>query len=247
MGRASTAKKVSRAAATGGGGTKRGSTPWGWYGGLAAVVVVLGALLASAVLGRRNPEPPGPTDHWHMAIGLYACGAGDGSGGYLPDLAQPSDLIGIHTHSDGIVHVEPQSSADTGGNATLGRWDEGQPDLELDADSITVGERTWSNGDACPGGQPGRVRVIQDGQEVDTEPGDVRIRPDGQVTVAFAPEGSPIPPIPDASAKIAAANGGQTEPSAENPDGGPPGPNPQAGAPAPAAATTPTSPPATDE
>ena len=43
MGKASSNKKVLRAASTGGGRTSRGSTPWGWYS-VVAVAVVLGTV-----------------------------------------------------------------------------------------------------------------------------------------------------------------------------------------------------------
>ena len=47
MGKASSAKKVARAARTGGGRTRRGTTSWVWPG-LMALVVVIGLSLWSA-------------------------------------------------------------------------------------------------------------------------------------------------------------------------------------------------------
>src|SRR5437868_909051 len=154
MGKASSSKKVARAASTGGGRTARGRTPWGWYSSLFLVVVV-GTLLIVVSRGNVNKaaaEPPTVKDHWHTAYSIDICGA------LKPNLPQPSTLIGIHTHTDGLIHVEPQNSLDTGKHATLGRFVSGEPGFKLTRTSIQYpGEKTWHNGDKCPDGKPGKI------------------------------------------------------------------------------------------
>src|SRR5687768_15606849 len=99
MGKASSAKKVARAARTGGGRTRRGTTSWVWPG-LMAVVVILGT--AGIVYSRDQRQPdntrPLTTDHWHAAVGYYICGS------FVPNLPEGDDPLGIHGHGDNIVH-----------------------------------------------------------------------------------------------------------------------------------------------
>src|SRR5205085_6332474 len=121
MGKASSSKKVARAARTGGGRTRRGSTSWLWPT-LMAVIVLLGT--AGVVYSREQRQPdtsrpvasgPGrPGDHWHAAIGFYVCGQ------FQPNISEAADPLGIHTHADGIVHVHPFASRSAGKNAKLG-------------------------------------------------------------------------------------------------------------------------------
>src|ERR1044072_4547410 len=81
MGKASQAKKVNRAAATGGGRTAGKKTPVAWYSALFVVVVlgVLGVFTASQSLNDKeasaatNP-PVANKDHWHAAYGFNLCG-----------------------------------------------------------------------------------------------------------------------------------------------------------------------------
>ncbi len=121
MGKASSSKKVARAARTGGGRTRRGSSSWLWPA-LMAVIVVLGT--AGVVYSReqRAPDNSRPVaagagregDHWHAAIGFYICGQ------FQPDISAAADPLGIHTHDDGIVHIHPFTSRAAGKNAKLG-------------------------------------------------------------------------------------------------------------------------------
>ena len=120
MGKASSAKKVARAARTGGGRTRRGPTSWVWPG-LMALVVVLGTAGIVYSRDQRQPDNTRPLaasagragDHWHAAIGFYICGA------FVPDLAEGEDPLGIHSHGDNIVHIHPFGSSAAGKRATL--------------------------------------------------------------------------------------------------------------------------------
>src|SRR5437764_1360996 len=72
MGKASSSKKVARAASTGGGRTARGRTPWGWYSSIFLVVVV-GTLLI--VVSRIHVEPQNSLDTGkHATLGRFVSG-----------------------------------------------------------------------------------------------------------------------------------------------------------------------------
>src|SRR5581483_637833 len=192
MGKASSSKKVSRAASTGGGRTARGRTPWGWYSSL-FVVVVVGTLLI--VMSRSNvnkaaAEPPTVKDHWHTAYSIDICGT------VKPNLQQPPTLIGIHTHTDGLIHGEPQNSLDTGKHATVGRFVSGEPGFKLTRTSITYpGDKTYRNGDKCPDGKPGKlVAKVWDpgdnkGKMVTGDPNKILIKNDRLLALGFVTDG----------------------------------------------------------
>jgi hypothetical protein len=193
MGKASSAKKVSRAARTGGGRTSRRSNiSWG-FPLIMTLVVVLGVIGVVFSRGQHSAAADSPTvnDHWHSAYAFDVCGS------FLPNLPQPPNLIGLHTHGDGVIHIEPQDPVlDTGKNASLGRFIGGYPGLKLSKTSFTVINETWSNGQKC-GDKVARVSVRADGVVVKGDPNKVRISKDGWVTIAFLPVGELAPPPPD--------------------------------------------------
>src|SRR5437660_9818680 len=106
MGKASSSKKVARAAGAGGGRTVRGRQPWLYWS-----VIILTVILGTAgVVSSRNSrlhgistsgsQPPrAGVDHWHVAYGIFICDHFDPA---MPDNGQ--DPVGIHTHGDGIIH-----------------------------------------------------------------------------------------------------------------------------------------------
>jgi hypothetical protein len=192
MGKASSSKKVARAASTGGGRTARGRTPWLWYTSMFGVVV-LGTLLI--VISRSNvnqaaAEPPTVKDHWHTAYAINICGT------VQPNLPQPAKLIGIHTHTDGLIHVEPQNTLDTGKGATLGRFVSGEPGFKLTKTSIQYpGQKRYTNGDKCPDGKPGKVvakvwdKIDSKGSIVAGDPNNILIKNDRLLTLGFVTDG----------------------------------------------------------
>jgi hypothetical protein len=169
-----------------------------------AAVVVLGVL--GVVLSRNQhsaaADSPTVNDHWHAAYGFDVCG------NFLPDLPQPANLIGLHTHGDGVIHIEPQDPiADTGKNATLGRFVNGYAGMKLTRTSFTVINKTWKNGDMC-GDKPGKVVVKRNGSTVTGDPNSVRVPKNGWITIAFVPEGEQVGPPPNWQGKVDKANGG---------------------------------------
>src|ERR1700692_761068 len=95
----------------------------------AAAILVIGGSVAVALSRGNSASGIGPkaTDHWHAALGVDDCGnwapnwltptsATDGT----PVRAGTTIYAGMHSHGDGIMHMEPQSSVDMGKNATVG-------------------------------------------------------------------------------------------------------------------------------
>src|SRR5215210_6575518 len=141
-------------------------------------------------------KPPGLNDHWHTAYAINICGS------LQPNLPQPSRLLGMHTHNDGLIHAEPYvtgSILDRGDNANVARFVESEPGLKLTSTEIQMpGGQAYKNGDKCDGKDPGRIIFRQwenagsDEFKDYTNPKDVKITDGGAVTVAFVPEGAEI-------------------------------------------------------
>ncbi len=78
------------------------------------------------------------------------------------------DPGGIHTHQDGVIHIHPFQTATTGRNARLSDFF-GQTGLEVTSNKIQLPDdpalgdnsgKTFENGDECPDGQEGVVKVL---------------------------------------------------------------------------------------
>lgn len=199
MGKASSAKKVARAAKTGG----KASADDRKLGFPAAVlaVMVVGVGLVVFARSERTSADVAPTldDHWHYAYGVYTCDA------FATNLADAGpDENGIHTHEDGIIHIHPFSSAVTGNDATFGEF-ASMTGLTLEDDSFTLPDgTTYKDGDDC-GGEKGKVVLARwPADDPDAEPvifeddfGSVKFSEDrGVITLAFLPEGAEVPRPP---------------------------------------------------
>lgn len=202
MGKASTNKKVARAAATGGGArTGRGvaAGPWKWYA-VIAVAVVVGVLLL--VMSRQERidsiskvGPPRPGDHWHVAYGLHVCGI------FQPELSIETDPQGIHTHApegrgDGVIHIHPFTSKAAGKNATLGKFVDAAG-LGLEDGKLTMPDGdVYEDGDKC-GGKESSLRVKLDDKVFTDDLRDISFTKDrGKLTIFFGPEDAEIPDPP---------------------------------------------------
>lgn len=159
-----------------------------------------------------SEEPPGLNDHWHTAFAVNICGTPQ------PNLPQPSRLLGVHTHTDGLLHSEPfvtGSVLDRGPNANLARFAEGEPGFKLTSTEVQVpGGQLMTNGDKCDGKDPGRLvfRVWDkaDGDKYQdyANPKDVKVKDGAAVTIAFVPEGADIPK-PTSIPNLANPNAGE--------------------------------------
>jgi len=234
MGKASSNKKVARAAKAGGGRARAAGERNVVFPAALALVVVLGTLLVVYARDERVAtalEPPLIGDHWHAASGFYVCDS------FGPGLGEFSSPGGLHTHgTDSIIHIEPGSSAGAGENANLVNTLEYAVDalggdvLSDDQLGIPGGDTYIEGEDSCPeaDGEPiVQVAVWNDvASAVEGDPPDrvvqrgfdrLRFRRDGQVfTIAFAPAGADLPAPPNL-ADLASTNGVPEEPA---PQGG---------------------------
>jgi hypothetical protein len=216
VGKASSAKKAARVAKSSSGRRVRSQQGLVFPVAL-AVVLTLG--LALVVYGRAtNRQDLGapqlntasqPGDHWHSAYGVYICDQ------FVPSMSvgvEP-DPGGIHTHQDGVIHIHPFQTATTGRNARLSDFF-GQTGLDVSSSKIQLPDdpalgdnsgKTFENGDECPDGQEGVVKVLVWDDAAGTDDANVfvadidrvRFTNDGMAfTFAFVPEDLDVSSIP---------------------------------------------------
>jgi hypothetical protein len=218
MGKASSSKKVARAARAGGrtAGNKQRNL---LFPGVIGVIMVLGVALVAFAANDRKSEtdvPPVLGDHWHAAVGFYVCDQ------FEPDLAEFESRVGIHTHGDGVIHIHPSSEGGAGENATLGEFLEGAG-VTLTDTELTIGENTWKEGDQKCGDEDAELVVAQ-WKDVESSEGkpalirrdfdSIRFREDGEgYTIAFVPEDTTDIPKPASAAQLQAL-GAADDPSA---------------------------------
>ena len=199
MGRASSSKKVSRAASTGGGRTARGAKPWLWYTAMGLVVLLGVAGILTSRAERRDelasgadPTPPVvDRDHWHSAYGVYLCDE------FAPPISDERDPKGIHTHADGVIHVHPFVRSAAGDNATLGLFADAVRMTLTDDEIRLPGGKSHKEGSTNCDGKPGIVQVQVDGEKVVTKDvRDIKFTDRQLLTIAFAPKGAELSPPP---------------------------------------------------
>ena len=165
------------------------------------MVSFLAVLLIAGCSTGSKPGPRARADHWHAAFGVFLCDR------YLPDFDASTlpDREGIHGHDDGLVHIHPFSETAAGANAILQRFTDAIT-MTLTATTLTLAiaepPLDLKNGDACPNGKPGRLRVVDfSGPSLQTavevsNPLQSRFTPDRIFAFVFAPEDVVIPPPP---------------------------------------------------
>lgn len=204
MGKASSSKKVARAARAGqsSGPTERRELG---FPIAIALVVVLGVLLVAWARTQRETEAPTLTDHWHSAYGIYICDVE-----FLSPFTTENDPQGIHSHADSLIHIHPFGSAVTGSGATIDVFMEAMQASFDDNQLIMPDGTVYSEADTtCEGGAPvwqvARWTNALDADDTDPEVitedlADVRFLGDGEAfTLALVPEGFDIPPPPSAA------------------------------------------------
>ena len=203
MGKASSSKKVARAARAGGRATSGPKRNLGYPLAIGAIILVgvLLVLFARSENQEAAAATPTLTDHWHASFGIYVCDT------FLDPLQdQVQDTTGLHTHGDGIAHIHPFNGGSTGKNATLAKWGE-TTGIEFTSDSFTVNGTTYQDGYDCSG-QPADVALyVWDADDPDGEPtvysddfGKVHFDRDRMaMTLAVVPEGTDVPLPPSTS------------------------------------------------
>ncbi len=218
MGKASSNKKVARAAKAGGGRARAAGERNLLFPSALALVVILGTLLVVYARDDRQAEAlvsPQVGEHYHSSYGYYVC---DEFLADLPEFVAPQNG-GIHTHGDGLIHIHPFATSRAGKNATLTNFlgDAGEVlggGGELSDDSVAVpGGQTYTEGeDTCEGidGDPIVQVAVWESARAGLDGGDPTIFTSGfdellldeegkAYAIAFAPEGAEIPIPPSTS------------------------------------------------
>jgi hypothetical protein len=208
------------------------------------LVVIVG--IALIIYSRSTaPTPVGPyvsgsshtTDtHWHAALGVYYCdhwlgdstGAGVWSWPYATPSGSPAQAgntqvyAGLHSHGDGIIHMEPAVTAESGRNATVGLYFQ-YGGWKLSSTGFTFLGTTAKNGDKC-GDKPGTLQWATArwdttmGKQTYTvhtgDPAKYKLYNYDIVVIAFLPEGKTIDSIgnPPSLKNLANATNVETQP-----------------------------------
>jgi hypothetical protein len=197
---------------------KRGGSTW-FYAALACIVIAGTAGIAFTVGGSADVHPlvlnaaNGQGDHWHAALGVDVCGQWLANPTqFLQQHDNPNVYAGLHTHSDGFVHVEAATRSEAGDNATFGRfltyggWSASDTSFNLWAGPAAAPTKTsWQNGDKCPAGtnmagQTGFVKWSVDCRAQKGDPSGWKIHDHGVIALGFLPKGKDIPVPPNATA-----------------------------------------------
>jgi hypothetical protein len=206
--------------------------------------LVVGALIASGCGGTPWPaagpvssvgpfmfdpaNPSKPDTHWHAALGVYECDhwIGDDTGTGIwqwpaatPEGAparanDPTRYAGLHSHDDGVIHMEPATPDEAGRNATLGRYF-AFGGWHISAGGFDFLDTQVKNGDDC-NGRPGKLSwkvarwngtlgpqryTVESG-----DPGGYKLYNGDVIVVAFLPEGQATASTGDPPSLVHLAN-----------------------------------------
>jgi len=178
---------------------KRRNTSLPWIVAILVIVVAGVLLIAVSRSDRTASASPRVGEHWHAQLTVFVCGS-EGPQDPAPEFAFSTDgsQVGVHTHGDGFIHMHPRNSAESGENATVGRYVDYQGyDIDEDSFELWGDIGTKRNGDECPDGQPGEVRWAVNGEEMSGNPADYAPQDGDRIVVAFIPDGQEIPASPD--------------------------------------------------
>ena len=215
MGRASSSKKVARAAGIGGGRARRRQTPWAYYG-ILVLILVLGVVGTVTSRQHRNTQinnagntAPTVGTVWQEGYAVYECGKF-----VSPISIKSPNPQGITTRTAGIINIDPTVKAAAGKNATLGKFADAVG-MKLNAAELQVpGGHLYLDNATCQG-KPGHVYIKQFAGTTDTvgdlyngaknqlpklDPAVVPLVNDDMLTIAFVPaSGASSIPAPPAS------------------------------------------------
>jgi hypothetical protein len=182
-----------------------------WYA-MAGILVVAGVLgIALSRSKSANGIAPTTADHWHIALGVDDCGtwvpnwqwppgnvtSASSAGAGAPSRSGSGGLIyaPLHSHDDGLIHIEPLVNSDGGNNATLGAYFK-YGGWKLSATSIKFVNVDEKNGNPC-GGKPGVLRWAVNGKEKQGDPAKYKLAEGDVVELLFTTAGAKIPPMTD--------------------------------------------------
>jgi hypothetical protein len=222
MARQDAGKWVARAGATGGGRSYRARVPYRWYSGLALIVVLGVFLVAYSRYERLHPVAAvQPTTSTHWAAGLAFDVCGNDNQVLSASSTVDQGTLGLYSTGDGVIQIQPKTSADAGTNATVGRFASQFSGLTLTATSVGLPKQhVYSDGSKCLAGTPDAgkageliakiVPPAQSNQPSTTQTGDlrtVRFTTNGEIVIiAFVPSGTSVPaPSPAITANVETA------------------------------------------
>jgi hypothetical protein len=196
--------------ATAGGGRR-------WLSAIVMVVLLAGAVVLFLFLrgggGGDGGGSPAIGDHIHAAYGISLCGVyAPDPPEFLTEAGTDDNYAGLHTHADGLIHIEPTDPNDTGDNATLGRYFQ-YGGGELSEDSIEMFDGTaFSSGDPCPDGRTAELRWSVNGEEQDGNPADYELEDNDVIVVALIPAEDDLAALgePPSTPKLADPTAGET-------------------------------------
>ena len=183
------------------------------------LIILIGIAVVAIARTQRDAESrPGLSDHWHSAYTVWDCT--DSGGAHQPifegrqnSQGYPYDPEGIHSHSDGLIHIHPFTANATGQHATMAKFFES---MFVETGKVATGEDfisarefgVISEVDAVCDGQPAVLQIVrwsngltavaeQPDERIYENFGDVRFKKDGEAfTIALAPRDAvvPLPP-----------------------------------------------------
>lgn len=232
MASSSSAKKVARvAASSGSSSTPNKSARWLFPAAIVAIVALgVGAVVYARSrnegLGDNSTKPRAqlsqgtPSDHWHAAFAINVCGK------ELDALEDTQDdVLGIHTHGDGLAHVHPFSTRAAGKQATLGRYFD-MTGLTVTDDGFKLANgKVYKEGVTTCDGKPAEVvmgywpvaleAATKDPSKIITEDfASTRFAKDKVAfTLAVVPKGSRDIPPPSSAAEIEQLSSADTSPT----------------------------------
>ncbi len=221
MATSSSANKVARLASKSGGGANANKQANWIFPVAIGAILMLGigiVVFARGENGGGNDASTKPraqlsesqaSDHWHASYAINICGKEQAP---LADGA--TDVLGIHTHQDGLVHIHPFSLRASGKNATLKRF--------FDQTGITVTDtgiklqdgKVYKEGETTCGGKPAELVVAHWKSALDaatTKPDQIFTKAFGSIrftenyaayTVAFVAKGTTDIPAPSTAAQV---------------------------------------------
>jgi hypothetical protein len=182
-----------------------------WYA--MAGILVVGGVLAVALSRGNSASGVAPTtsDHWHVALGVDDCGTWAPNWVWPPGNVTGANSVGVgapsragsggliyaplHSHDDGLIHIEPLVSSDGGKNATLGKYFT-YGGWKISATSLSFTGVNEKNGNKCDG-KPGVLRWAVNGKEHLGDPADYKLAEGDVVELLFTTKTAKIPPVTD--------------------------------------------------
>jgi hypothetical protein len=170
-----------------------------WYA--AAAVLLVGGSIGVALSRSNSANGIAPTvkDHWHLALGVNDCGtwvpnwSWNGEPAKGPRYQAGTALYSpLHSHEDGLIHVEPQTDSQGGNAANLGNYFR-YGGWKLSETSVQFNGVDEKNGNKCKG-KPGVLRWSVNGKEQHGNPAKYKLQQGAVVELVFTTADAKLPP-----------------------------------------------------